>query len=126
MGDDQWIALSVGSDEEWQALCRLMGRKNLAEAPRFSDILSRRRNHDEMDELISAWTAGVDKYELMHLMQRQGIASGPVLTGKDVHFDPHYRSRGFLERVSYPPERKMGTPRRCLWAATRSGKPCAA
>ncbi len=32
-----------------------------------------------------------------------------MLTGKDVHFDPHYRSRGFLERVSYPPERKIGT-----------------
>ncbi len=109
LGDDQWIALSVGSDEEWRALCRLMGREDLAEDPRFTEILSRRRNHDEMDELISVWTAGVDKYELMHLMQREGIASGPVLTGKDVHFDPHYRSRGFLERVSYPPERKIGT-----------------
>ena len=109
LGQDQWITLSVGDDEQWQALCGLMDRQNLAQDQRFADILARRRNHDELDEIITAWTSGVDKYELMHLMQRQGIPSGPVLTGKDVHFDPHYQSRGFLERVTYPPERGLGT-----------------
>jgi hypothetical protein len=32
-----------------------------------------------------------------------------VLNGKEVHFDPHYRSRNFLERVDYPPEREIGS-----------------
>ena len=53
--------------------------------------------------------AGFDKYELMHRLQAAGIPAGPVLTGKDVHFDPQYQSRGFLERVTYPKERKIGT-----------------
>ena len=107
-GQDQWITLSVGSDAQWQALCRLMGREELASDPRFADVLSRQRHHDQIDEIISAWTLGYDKYELMHRLQGAGIPAGPVLTGKDVHFDPHYRSRGFLERVDYPQERKMG------------------
>ena len=34
-----------------------------------------------------------------------------MLNGKEVHFDPHYRSRNFLERVEYPPERGMGNTR---------------
>ncbi len=108
-GDDQWITLSVGSEEEWQALCRLMGREDLAGSADFQDAASRRRNHDELDRIIGAWTAESDKYDLMHRLQREGIASGPVLTGKDIHFDPHYQSRGFLERVTYPEERKIGT-----------------
>ncbi len=108
LGEDQWITLSVGSDEQWDALCCLMGREDLTGDSRFSGLLSRQANHDEIDRIISAWTANLDKYELMHLMQAEGIPSGPVLTGKDVHFDPHYRSRGFLERVTYPPERKIG------------------
>ena len=109
LGDDQWITLSVGSDEQWQALCRLMGREELALDPNFADVLARQRNHDRIDEVISAWSVGQDKYQAMHRLQGEGIPAGPVLTGKDVHFDPHYKSRGFLERVSYPPERKMGT-----------------
>jgi crotonobetainyl-CoA:carnitine CoA-transferase CaiB-like acyl-CoA transferase len=107
-GQNQWITLSVGSDAQWQALCRLMGREELASDPRFADVLSRRRHHDQIDEVISAWTPGYDKYELMHRLQGAGIPAGPVLTGKDVHFDPHYQSRGFLEWVTYPQERKMG------------------
>ncbi len=108
-GDGQWIALSVGDDEQWHALCRLMGREDLARDPRFALLSSRQRHHDQLDREISAWTADFDRYELMHRLQAEGIPAGPVLTGKDIHFDPHYQSRGFLERVTYPPERDMGT-----------------
>jgi crotonobetainyl-CoA:carnitine CoA-transferase CaiB-like acyl-CoA transferase len=107
-GDDRWITLSVGSDEQWQALCRLMGRGDLAGDARFADILSRQRHHDQLDQAISSWTAGFDRYDLMHRLQAEGIPAGPVLNGRDMHFDPHYQSRGFLERVDYPPERGMG------------------
>ncbi len=108
-GQDQWITLSVGDDHQWQALCRLMGREELAQDPRFAGVLSRLRHHDALDALLRPWTAKYDKYDLMHRLQGAGIPAGPVLTGRDVHFDPHYRSRGFLERVAYPPERQMGT-----------------
>ena len=108
-GNDQWITLSVGSDEEWTALCQVMGRQDLASHPRFGDILARRKNHDELDEILGQWTAESDKYELMHLLQGVGIPSGPVLTGRDIHFDPHYRHRNFLERVDFPEEREVGS-----------------
>ena len=44
----------------------------------------------------------------MHALQAVGIPSGPVLTGRDIHYDPHFKSRNFLERVKYPPDRGMG------------------
>lgn len=107
-GKDQWITLSVGSDAEWQSLCDLMGRAELAGDPRFADTPARHRNHDAIDAIIAEWTAGGDKYDLMHRLQGAGIPAGPVLTGRDIHFDPHYRSRGFLERVSFPEARAVG------------------
>ncbi len=109
LGNDQWVTLSVGSDEQWLHMCREMGKEELAADPRFSDLLARRRYHDELDEIISGWTSEVDKYEVMHRLQAVGIPSGPVLTGRDVHFDPHYQSRGFFERVTYPEDRNIGT-----------------
>ena len=109
LGDDQWITLSVGDDEGWAGMCGLMGRPELATDPMYADLLSRQRNHDQIDEIITAWTSGVDRYELMHALQGIGIPAGPVLNSKDVHYDPQFKSRGFLERVDYPKERDMGS-----------------
>ena len=40
-GEDNWWALSVENDEQWQALCRVMGQPELADDPRFADVISR-------------------------------------------------------------------------------------
>ena len=108
-GGDQWITLSVADDGQWQTLCRLMERDDLAGDAGLQRLAGRQQRHDEIDAAIGEWTQPQDKYDLMHTLQGVGIASGPVLSGKEVHFDPHYRSRNFLERVEYPEERGMGT-----------------
>ena len=107
-GDDQWIALSVANNQQWRALCGLMERPDLAASQELLSAESRQQRHGEIDDAISDWTSQHDKYELMHRLQAVGIASGPILSGKDVHFDPHYRSRNFLERVHYPEKSGMG------------------
>jgi len=108
-GDDEWITLSVADNEQWRSLCRLMEREDLVKDQRLSTLQGRQQHHDDIDDALNEWTQSHDKYDLMHRLQAVGIASGPVLSGKDVHFDPHYRSRNFLERVEYPEERGMGT-----------------
>ena len=107
-GEDQWITLSVGDDSQWRSLCQVMEQPDLASEPRFATLLARRENHDALDKIIAAWTSGRDRYDTMHALQAVGIPSGPVLTGRDIHYDPHFKSRNFLERVQYPPERGMG------------------
>ena len=107
-GHDQWLALSVADSDQWQTLCRLMARPDLAQDAALTTLAGRQQRHDEIDAAISQWTQPHDKYALMHDLQAHGIAAGPVLSGKEVHFDPHYRSRNFLERVEYPPERGIG------------------
>ena len=108
-GVDEWIALSVGSDEQWGAMCELMGQPELAKDPRFSDVLQRRKNHDELDSLIDGWTQAYDRYRLMEMLQSVGIAAGPVFNARDTHLDPHFKARGFLEEVTSPEERGIGT-----------------
>ena len=107
-GNDQWLALSVADAAQWHTLCRLMARPDLAQDAALQTLAGRQQRHDEIDAAISRWTQPQDKYALMHTLQAHGIAAGPVLSGKEVHFDPHYRSRNFLERVEYPPERGIG------------------
>ena len=107
-GHDQWVVLSVADDEQWQSLCTIMGCPELASDPDYADLISRQRNHDALDAIIREWTVTVDRYDLMHTLQGAGVSAGPVLSGSDLHFDPHVKSRGFLERVNYPEKRQMG------------------
>ena len=101
-GEDQWLALAVRSDEEWQALCQVMGKPELAKDPRYADCLSRLRNQDELGPIIEAWTSTQDKIEAMHALQRAGVAAGPVMLHYEHYEDPQYQARGFFQEIIHP------------------------
>ena len=109
VGDDQWCVISVGDDEEWAALCREMERPELIDDPRFETPIGRMKNHDQLDEIISQWTSGLDRYHIMEQLQGVGVPSGPVFDSRDSNLDPHKWATGFLEKVVFPEERNMGT-----------------
>lgn len=110
-GTDAWCALSVRDDEEWAALCRVIGQPELATDARYATEAARRENHDAIDELITAWTKGLGKIEAMERLQAAGVPAGAVLDGRDLHFDPQLKARGLLETVEFPPERGIGSRR---------------
>ena len=100
-GDDRWITIAVATDEEWQAVCRVLGQNGWAADPRFEDPLSRWKNRDELDALIGTVTSTWDAHELMHALQKDGVAAGAVLDSKDLLFDPHLGQRNFYEVVTH-------------------------
>lgn len=101
-GEDRWLALSIASDEEFQALCQAMGMPDLAKDPRFADAVSRYRHQDELNPIIEAWTLRYDHHELFRLLQGLGIAAGPVLDAAECLADPQLNDRGFFEEVTHP------------------------
>ncbi len=107
-GADQWCVISVGADDEWTALCEAMGSPELRDDPRFATASERMKHHDELDEIIRAWTGTLGKFEVMEQLQGVGVPAGPVFDSKDANTDPHYWEHGFLEKVHYPEERQMG------------------
>ena len=54
--DDKWVSIAVGTENEWRALCGVIGQPALAEDPRFSDAAARKQNEDALDEIITDWT----------------------------------------------------------------------
>ncbi len=75
--DDEWMAIAVTGDDEWRTLAGLIGG-DLADDPRFATHELRKENEDALDELIAAWTAPQDKWQLAPALQDQGIAAAPV------------------------------------------------
>jgi crotonobetainyl-CoA:carnitine CoA-transferase CaiB-like acyl-CoA transferase len=100
-GDDEWVAISAGSDAEFAALCGVIGRPELARDARFADVVSRRRNHDALDEIISAWTATRSQEDAAREMQAAGVSAAPVLRVQALMANEHLRARGFWETVAH-------------------------
>ncbi len=96
VGSDRWVVLSIGTDEQWGDLCRLMHRPDLAEDPRLSSLAGRLEHHDELDEAITEWTCLLDRWDVFERCQSQGIPAGPVLDEADTYLDPHLIERGFF------------------------------
>jgi benzylsuccinate CoA-transferase BbsF subunit len=101
-GDDNWISIAVANDEEWRALCDAMGKAELAQDERFSKAETRWRNQDELDQIISDWTENWDYCEVMHDLQRAGVAAAPSFSNKALFHDPHVKERGVFVQVEHP------------------------
>jgi len=101
-GDDRWVTIAVEDDEQFAALCRVMGRPELASAPRFADVVSRYRSQDELDSLVQGWTRQLTAQAVTVALQAAGVAAAPVLGAPALFDDPHLRARGFWESVSHP------------------------
>jgi crotonobetainyl-CoA:carnitine CoA-transferase CaiB-like acyl-CoA transferase len=120
-GPEDWVAIAVGNEQEWQALCEAIGQPSLARDPRFSSAAMRKRNEAELDAVITQWTSTRDRWEVTGQLQLAGVAAFPTLSNQDVAHDPHLRERGFLVELEHPEVGKRihaGIP----W--TMSGTPC--
>ena len=100
-GEDEWVAISAGSDAEWESLCRAMGREDLLEEQRYRHILSRFRLQEEIDEAINAWTSGLGARDVMARLQGVGVQCGIVAKANDLFEDPHFKERGFFETTNH-------------------------
>ncbi|MYI85966.1 MAG: CoA transferase, partial [Dehalococcoidia bacterium] len=99
-GEDRWVAIAVRGDAQWRALCEAMGAPELAGDPRFATHDARIANQDALDDCVSAWTAGLDRYEVMDACQARGITAGAVQDGGDVATaDPHLAARSFIGTI---------------------------
>ncbi len=83
-GEDQWCAIAVVDDDQWQALCRLMPADDWLHDRSLSSAAARHARRAEIDARITQWTSRQDRYELMHRCQRAGVPAGVVQTGLDL------------------------------------------
>lgn len=107
-GKDRWIAIAVATDEQWQALCDVLGSPSWSQDARFGTTLSRWQRLDELDALLGEATREWEQHALMQALQGKGVPAGAVLDGKQLLFDPHLKARRFYETISHNP--KTGMP----------------
>ncbi len=102
LGDDQWVSISVGTDEEWEGLVQAIGRPSWASDRKYSHVLGRWRGQEEIDAHIADWTRGLTSREVMETLQAAGVPAGMVQNTAQAHADPQLEALGFFEDVTHP------------------------
>lgn len=101
--EDRWVAIAVFSDAAWEGLKDAMGRPAWADEERFGTLLGRKEHEDALDDLVGAWTSGMEAEEAMRILQAKGVPAGVVQTAQDVlDHDPHLKARGYYVYLDHP------------------------
>ena len=101
-GDDRWVAITAGSGKEWEALCTVIGRPELASDPRFASAAARKTNEDELDRMLADWCAHRDRWAAAEVMQAAGVPAFPSVSSEDLRSDPHLASREAFNAFEHP------------------------
>jgi crotonobetainyl-CoA:carnitine CoA-transferase CaiB-like acyl-CoA transferase len=101
-GDDQWCAIAVETDEQWQALRRAIGDPPWAMDPELDTAAGRRAQRDLVDRELGAYTAAFGPHELMARLQAAGVPAGAVQRSSDHMLDPQLAHRSFFRRLEHP------------------------
>jgi len=101
-GEDQWLSIACGSDGEWRALCRAMGKPELADDPRFLALADRKTNEDALEAIVEEWTSKQDPMAATELLQAAGVAAFPPMVNYMLDADPHLAERGFWVEKEHP------------------------
>ncbi len=100
-GDDRWCTIAVTSDEEWAILCREMGKPEYVEDPRFATLADRKKNEEDLNRLVSEWTASLTPEKVMEQLQKAGVAAGVVENTADVFNDPQLAKRNIYWNMEH-------------------------
>ncbi|MBN18002.1 MAG: hypothetical protein CL758_00755 [Chloroflexi bacterium] len=95
-GQDRWIAIAVTTDQQWENLCKIMGKEGLIKDEKYSTVKSRILIEDEINELVAQWTIDMEDEEAMEILQSIGIAAGPSLDIGRVYENKQLRDSGYF------------------------------
>lgn len=106
-GQDNWIIIACGGDDEWRSMIGLIGKSSWAADGKFASHAARREHRKELDQKLSQWTRKYTPKQLFRMLQEAGIAAGIPSSGEDLFYDIHLRARGHIVETEAQPWGKI-------------------
>lgn len=100
--DDGWVLLQIAGPSMFKRWCRLVGRPELFDDPRFADDDLRWRHGDVLNGIMADWCADKTKAEVMALLESAKLPAAPMNSTQEVLEDAHVKAMGYLKRVPFP------------------------
>ncbi len=104
-GTNDFIYIVV-QEAVWDALAKRLGSEldmpNLAADPKFATIGERRKNQNEMWELIGEFALKYTKREFMNVLNEIDVPCGPIMSTDDLANDEHVKLREMYVELDHP------------------------
>ncbi len=97
------INIAANKQEQFEAVCRVVGRTDLANDERFSERQARLAHRDALRSELEKALASKDANEWCALLNDAGIPAGPVLTVPEALAQPQVAHRRLLAEFENVP-----------------------
>lgn len=124
---DGFVIIAAGNNKLYKILCDVMGKPELVDDPRFAEVRDRVKNHEELFEIVNAWTKQYKIDEIVQMLNDAGCPSSPVNTIDRLVKDPQIAgARGMFPEIDQPGVGKMhitATPQKLTRTKSCTRKP---
>ena len=111
---------SRANPEHWTRLCKVMGREDLIDDPRFATPAMRVKNDAELDRSSPNGRARRTKHEAMARSAVPAFRPGAVLDTMELQNDPTFEKRGIMQVMQHKTHEPFKMP---SWPVRINGKP---
>ena len=94
---DGMINISANKDEQWDSLCRLLDREDLAQAAAYASRELRKANRHQLRTELETTLRTRSSDEWVAALNADGIPAGPILSVPDALATPQVAEREFLQ-----------------------------
>ena len=101
-GDEQWLAISVASNEQWSALKAALGNADWTDNPELNTHEGRWRAHDLIDEHLSRWASAQCCNEAAEMLSAAGVPASQLYDARLISQHPQLISRCYFECLDHP------------------------
>ncbi len=91
-GEDRWVAIACGSDQQWRDLCETIERP---------DLIDRRSERKVVDDALRNWTLMRSAGEVETALQAKGIPTHAALDTPALFTDPQLQHRGHFIEIAH-------------------------
>jgi CoA:oxalate CoA-transferase len=97
------LNIAANKQEQFETLCELIGRKELATDPRYADREDRKKRRHELKADLESALTGKSAKEWSLLFNQHGVPAGEVLSIPEVLEHPQLIERGLIKRFQAAP-----------------------
>jgi formyl-CoA transferase len=100
--DGQLLLIAANQDTVFTRLAKAMGQPELAEDERYATHAARGRHQEELDDIVSAWSAKHEGHKLTEILEENGVPAGPIYRAPEMLEDEHFKAREAIIRIMHP------------------------
>ncbi len=96
------VAIVALTPRQWKDLTEIIGKPEMAQDPKFDNIIVQIKNHREAVSFIEQWTQTKTSEEIIEIFEQKKIPCGIAYTSWQVNHDSNLQMRRMFQKINHP------------------------